>query len=275
MNILVLIPIYDITNAIEIIKNIIKYTNNAYIILHNNLNTHFTNEQLLENIQSEIPNDNKIFINPERLKMDNVHQQSPNSLWEILISNLHYSFEISDKISNWSYAIAMASNERFVRYGVERFLENSEKEAGYSTIPLGGFSEGNTKITHDKQLHWGETAEVWKYIIPYLDDFYYGQVDGAFLSRNMCKFLCNLPTVNYHNLDVTASIEKLLPSFIHKYTNKIGKSITYMDWINNLKITPEIIDNIRSSDNYRGIYSVKRVNMDDIELRQYINNLDF
>jgi len=278
MKIIFSVPIYDIENAIEVCKNVLKYVEHGYIVLHNNENSSFENKDLLDRIKQEIKQYQRIFVNSQRLRMDTPHQQSPNALWEILLSNLKYLFEITHLIGEWDYVINMMSNERLVRYGLDEYLQISDYDAGYTAIPLWGFGDGNTQITPEKRLHWGENLAVWKYIVPYINDFYYGQVDGAFLSKKICEYLIKIPNNDYHGLDITASVEKLLPTFIHDFTtkDKIGKSITYIDWHNELKITTGIIEDIRYSNKkeYSGIYSVKRVNMVDIELRNYIENMD-
>ena len=81
MKLLISIPVYELDNAIEIIHNVLKYTKDAYIIIHNNLNSNFENDKL-RNIS------NRVIINEERLSMSSPHYNSPYSLWDIIKSNI-------------------------------------------------------------------------------------------------------------------------------------------------------------------------------------------
>jgi hypothetical protein len=68
--------------------------------------------------------------------------------------------------------------------------------------------------------------------------------------------------------------EVIIPSFISNKTNNIGEIITYTDWKNKMIITKEIIDSILNESNTLShVFCVKRINMDNIEMRNYIKNL--
>ena len=79
MKLLISIPIYNLENAIEITENVMKYTN-SIIVLHNNSNTDFSNDTLIKSI------DSNIIVNENRLQMDSPHSNSPNSLYDIIVS---------------------------------------------------------------------------------------------------------------------------------------------------------------------------------------------
>jgi hypothetical protein len=44
MKLLISIPVYELDNAIEVINNVLKYTKDSYIIIHNNLHSNFSND---------------------------------------------------------------------------------------------------------------------------------------------------------------------------------------------------------------------------------------
>ena len=81
MKILISLPVYELDNAIEIINNVLKYTKNSYLVIHNNKNSNFSNDAL-RNISD------RVIINEERLPMSSPHHNSPYSLWDIIVSNI-------------------------------------------------------------------------------------------------------------------------------------------------------------------------------------------
>lgn len=127
MKLLISIPVYELDNTFEIIHNVLKYTKDSYIVIHNNLNSNFSND-ILRNISD------RVIINEERLQMDSPHSNSPNSLWDIIKSNIRASLHLE-----WSYIILLTSNTRFVVNGLEDYLSRTKYDAGYSIIPHRNF----------------------------------------------------------------------------------------------------------------------------------------
>jgi hypothetical protein len=127
MRLLISIPVYQLDNAIEVIHNVLKYTKDSYIVIHNNLHSNFSNDQL-KNISD------RVIINEERLPMNSPHYNSPYSLWDITVSNIKASLNL-----DWSYIILFTSNSRFVVSGLENYLEKYKYDAGFSVIPAFNF----------------------------------------------------------------------------------------------------------------------------------------
>jgi hypothetical protein len=155
MKILVSIPVYELDNAIEIIHNVLKYTNDSYLIIHNNLNSSFSNDDL-KNISD------RVIINEERLPMSSPHSNSPYSLWDITVSNIKACLHLE-----WSYIILLTSNTRFVVKGLENFLEKTNYDAGYSTIPAFNFKYDIDIIQDNKIL------SRCKELLPQCSNFFY------------------------------------------------------------------------------------------------------
>jgi hypothetical protein len=164
MKLLISIPVYELDNAIEIIHNVLKYTKDSYIILHNNLNSNFSNDAL-RNISD------RVIINEERLPMISPHSNSPNSLWDIIQSNIKAALHLE-----WSYIILLTSNTRFVVNGIEEFLEKSNYDAGYSVIPEFNFKY-NINIIQDNKI-----LSKCKELLPQCSKFFYdaGYSDNSF-----------------------------------------------------------------------------------------------
>jgi len=272
-----LVPVYEIENAIEICNNIFKFTVNSVIVLHNNGT--FSNEELENEINSRIGGD-RVVVNYERLKMLSPHYVLPDrrdfdhtiepiehankdpinliSLYEILRSNLRFAL----LFDGWTHAVHMTSNERFVRRGVEEYIKNYD--SGYSGIPLYGFDGINTEITKKRKPH-GDPFWLFKvYGITH-----YGQVDGTFFSRRFAQFLNkkDLPKYAYR---LICPSELFLPTQMHEFSDNIGKSITYMDFIKE-ELSIEDVKRVQSGE-IPEKFCVKRVNMSDTNLRMFINN---
>lgn len=84
--------------------------------------------------------------------------------------------------------------------------------------------------------------------------------------------ICSKPDLEYDkiNYKIYAAHEKAIPTIMRNFSNNIDdKGITYIDWDNEMAVTTIIIDNIRNG-NMPGVFSVKRVNMDNIDIRLYI-----
>ena len=155
MKLLISIPVYELENAIEIIHNVLKYTNDSYIVIHNNFYSNFSNDAL-RNIS------NRVIINEERLQMSSPHTNSPYSLWDIIKSNIKASLHLE-----WSYIILLTSNTRFVVNGIEDYLEKYKYDAGYSMIPHQHFNYDIDIIQDNKIL--SECKE----ILPQCSRFFY------------------------------------------------------------------------------------------------------
>ena len=234
-----------------------KYTNST-IILHNNLNTDFSNDMLKKIIHSNI------IINENRLQMDSPHSNSPNSLYDIIISNIEYTKDI-----DYDYIIFLTSNTRFIKKGIEEWFDSTSNDAGYSIIPSFGFVD-NAQI-NEMRFPWGIDTNICKQIID-LPNYYYANIDGGYMKKTMALEMCNYK-IKYPFM-LIAPQEVIIPSFISNKTNNIGEIITYTDWKNKMIITKEIIDSILNESNTLShVFCVKRINMDNIEMRNYIKNL--
>jgi hypothetical protein len=258
MKLLISIPIYNLENAIEITENVMKYTN-SIIVLHNNSNTDFSNDTLIKSI------DSNIIVNENRLQMDSPHSNSPNSLYDIIVSNIEYTKDI-----DYDYIIFLTSNTRFIKKGIEEWFESNTNHAGYSIIPSFGFVD-DCQI-NEIRFPWGIDLNICKQIIDF-PNYYYANVDGAYMKKDMALEMCNYK-INYPFM-LIAPQEVIVPSFISNKTTNIGEIITYTDWKNKMIITKEIIDTILNESNtsLSHVFCVKRINMDNIEMRNYIKSL--
>ena len=257
-----LVSIYQPENAVEFCKNILKYSKKSFVVIHNNCEN-FTNEELTRKLKDN-GCDERIFINPERLEMKTGHHPSPNSLWEVYMSCIKYALTIPD----WKYAVFMQSNERFVRTGVDEYFEKTDYDGGFSEIPEhpSGKFRGN-KFIKDSDY------ETYKKYMPQFDKLYYGQTEGSFVSRNIAEIMSKIPSMDYSKTSkLQAPHERFIPSFMYNYSDKIGNSITHVRWSENMEVKQEDIVAMRN-DAMPGMYCVKRVNMDDTTIREYINNL--
>ena len=108
---------------------------------------------------------------------------------------------------------------------------------------------------------------ICKKILPQCSRFYYGNVDGSFINREIALSFINYKCF-YSNHIIIAPQEIIIPTIIKEKTNKIGEVITYTDWNNNMIVTREIIDNVKNG-TFLGLFCVKRINMND-PLRDYI-----
>ena len=266
-----IVAVSDIDAAVEICQNITKFSKESIVVIHNNATSSFTNLNLEIKIREIIPGEcHRIFICHERLSMNNPHEPSPNSLFEIYKTCIC----MARKLGEWKYAVFTQSNERFVRKGVDEYLANCPYEGGISEIPdlVSGVFKGH-KMIKDVKIH-GEDFGIYKTLMPEYEQFYYGQTEGSFVSRNIADVLCSRAPIDYKSVShIQAPHEKIIPSIMHNFSENIGNSITYINWKNNLAVTKEIIEDIINN-KMDGIYCVKRVNMDSIEIRNYINNLE-
>ena len=155
MKILISIPVYELDNAIEIINNVLKYTKDSYLVIHNNLNSNFSNDAL-RNISD------RVIINEERLPMSSPHHNSPYSLWDVIVSNIKATQHLE-----WSYIVLLTSNTRFVVNGLEDYLEKYKFDAGYSIIPHQNFKYDIDIIQDNKIL--SECKE----LLPQCSNFFY------------------------------------------------------------------------------------------------------
>ena len=167
MKLLISVPVYQLDNAIEVIHNVLKYTKNSYIIIHNNLHSNFSNDQL-KNISD------RVIINEERLPMKDPHSNSPYSLWDIIVSNIKASLHL-----DWSYIILFTSNSRFVVSGLEDYLEKYKYDVGYSVIPVFNFKY-HIDIIQDNNV-----LSKCKESLPQCSDFFYDAGYSDILLNNV------------------------------------------------------------------------------------------
>lgn len=253
-----IIAIYELDNAVEICKNFLKFSNQSFIILHNNKNSQFSNATLQARLRDQIPESYRIHVNDIRLGMSTSQWPSPYSLYEIYKSCLSMAL----KLGKWKYAVFMQSNERLVRHGVDQYLADVNYDGGCFPTKL---------LSPDFTMH-GDKYEIYKKIMPEYDNFYQTQTEGAYVSRLLAATICSKPDLEYDkiNYKIYAAHEKAIPTIMRNFSNNIDdKGITYIDWDNEMAVTTIIIDNIRNG-NMPGFFSVKRVNMDNIDIRLYI-----
>lgn len=250
---MVSLPVYDLQNAVEVVRNIQTFTK-AVIVLHNNALSGFTNDDLRAAVGSDV------IINSERLAMECPHFNSPHSLWDITVSNIKACAHLP-----WNHIVLFTSNSRFVRRGVDEYLKKCPHASGISPIPAFGFDTDmlitDSRFPHDNDPRKCRTL---------LDApcYYYGNVDGAYLRRDVAKKLLSAKVT--YTESYIAPQEIIVPTICAPFSN--GSILTYTDWTSNMNVTPEIVYRIRMG-HFPDIFAVKRVNMDNHDLRKFICSL--
>ena len=236
--------VYQFKEGKDCLQNILDFSQ-GYVVAH--LNPMMPNATV-HKLKVEL-NNTRTFFNPERLLMKTPHKASPHSLLDIFVSNVKFSWFLS-----WKFVIHFTQNERIVRTGIDAFFASTLLRAGFTAIPRDGCEQ--TWVNHTCRPHHDTSAiydKLWSEL-PRPVAWRYGQVDGAFLRRDVTRAL------KYHSASYDTSIccpqEKFLPSIMPR---EVGVSITYINWNGDLRITCEDIQMVKKGE-MEGVFAVKRAN---------------
>lgn len=267
-----LIVYNDISIIREQIDNVKKYVDDVAIVIHLNQ----TSPTSFHDVWKLCKQYNDVILNETQLRMDSPHSPSPNSILDIIVSNFRYA----KRFYHFDYYVVNMSNERYVKHGLVDFLREKRPFVGMSCIPYHN-CENKMDIPELVGNHecnpWGRKNDIendpWlRSMLGTSNDVrvFYGQIDGSFYRKDMMDAFVEAFDIILFPQFHGQAMELYLPTFFNHMHVPIQHGITYFNWFG--EITKDIILRMRSDPDFKpNQFAVKRVNADDIEIREFIH----
>ena len=171
MKILVSIPVHEKPDVInDLILNIRKYVKNPVIVLH------ISDSFYSQYNENDIIHDDDVLINPEHLIT------SWGNIYTTHISNFRYA----KKSVEFDYILLQASNDMFVRNGIEEYI--AKYDAGFN----------RRIIWQDGSLWWPAACAVQDIALKKIMDYcgvtriVASQVEGSFYKKEVFEYIVNV-----------------------------------------------------------------------------------
>ncbi|MBB6182131.1 hypothetical protein [Pseudorhizobium flavum] len=222
-----------------------------------------------------------------------INPHSYPTQWSAGIMHTHISNFLYVIEANWDFdkIVLISSNELLVKHGLEDYVAR--------------FEIGSQMEVYDSSNDWGvfredflKSGSMQGYLSALgLPLFFGGQAEGQFASKALFLQIAKAFVANFPMGPIGFPIEEvILPTMAARsglIGVTVGMPITLCNYCNNLQITPQVVDQVRSA---RGalfarrvpralrsphigasvldsVFSVKRVPREDCELRRYIVSL--
>jgi len=204
------------------------------------------------------------------------------------VSNYLYALE---RGADFDRVVLISSNELLVKPGLSEYVSKYAMGSHVQIYDLaadwGGF---RTDVASDMSVR-NFVASLG------LTSYFAGQAEGQFYSNRIFARIARLFVENFPMAPCGFNSEEVIPPTVAASLSMAGVNyahpITFCDYCTAIKITPELIDQIRSGNGavyaqrvprsmrsphigvstFDGIFSVKRVPREECELRQYIRGL--
>lgn len=171
MKILVSIPVHEKPDVInDLILNIRKYVKNPVIVLH------ISDSFYSQYNENDIIHDNDVLINPEHLIT------SWGNIYTTHISNFRYA----KKSVEFDYILLQASNDMFVRNGIEEYI--AKYDAGFN----------RRIIWQDGSLWWPAACAIQDITLKKIMDYcgvtriVASQVEGSFYKKDIFEYIVSV-----------------------------------------------------------------------------------
>ena len=312
LKVVALIPLYlnmsddpqqrlQVDAATELLLNVQHFLGRRMVI-HQNAGA----EATLQNVSSIIGRHavlSDVIVNPSRLLMKHPSRASPHSLLDILLSN--YAAAKQRWGGSFSHCVHVTSNERFVRPGAAAHAV--QYDAGVSLIYIAKCTSDDGKpsplparlargacnfhnLTQEICNSDPLMQQVYARVGGSLPSCYSGQMDGAFLSRELVELAwSSFPSrlrPGHGNASLGAQFlspptELYAPSLIMnaRPRARIAPSLTWMNWSDfrgdmkqRLTVEPGDVEAVRAG-RWPGAFAVKRVQANNLALRAFIAGL--
>ena len=264
------IPVHEnqqiINNHIE---NILNYNPNSKIMLHVN--------KSFKTFDNNLTNYHNVFINSNRYN----YKHSKGLLW-IHVNNFLEAIRLD---IDFEYFIIISSNEMFIKYGLNLYIEDIKNGA-----QIVNFDLNNDWHNFHKNLENDETMiRLLKYIN--LDSFYGGQTEGQFYEKNNFKKISDIYIKIFGDNEIhNFETEEVITQTIFKSFNiSYGLPFTLQNYSNNIVFDEKNIENIRKNNfilennkikynlisphvnnGLSSIFSIKRVDRTFNNIRYYL-----
>ena len=270
------IPIHEKQDIVNnLIENILNYNPNSNIILHVNKSFKNFNPKL-----TVFPN---VYINSLSFN----YQYAKGLLW-IHINNFLEAIRLN---INFKYFIIISSNEMFIKYGLNNYIQ--EYKNGAQIV------EYNNNIKwHNFQKNIEKTVQMQNLLNDLkLNTFYGGQTEGQFYEKEIFQKIAYIYLKHYGTNELSSfETEEILSQTIFKSFNlNYTLPFTLQNYSNNIIFDESMINLIRSNEiiipknfindsllesphinnDCKSIFSIKRVDRSDNKLRRYLSNKGF
>jgi hypothetical protein len=269
------IPIHENQNIINNqIENILNFNPNSKIILHVNKNFNIFNNNLT--------NYKNVYINTKRFN----YIFAKGLLW-IHINNFLEAVSLN---IDFEYFIIISSNEMFIKYGLNKYIENSK-----NGLQIVEFNTNNKWHNFHKKI---EDDENIKNLLKdlNLNNFYGGQTEGQFYEKNIFKNIADIYLKYFGDKELCHfETEEIIPQTIFKSFNKsYSLPFTLQNYSNKIIYTEEYIKNLIDNkiiieNNYldntlyschtgndcSSIFSIKRVDRTFNNIRNFLSKQGF
>jgi len=244
MSILFSLPVHEEIDVIEDqIKNIFRFTEDAYIAIHISKSFECSPQFLKKLTEMK-----RVLVNPEQLTTS----WGTGCLVAVHISNFNYA----SNLVKVSHIAMLSSNVLFVAHGVCRYI-NKNIAGGWKTVvqekPSRVISNWRykEKVLNDPALK--EVMEKHK-----LTTIYLSIIEGSFYSSEIFKELIDiLGDSIYDERAIYPKEEVYFATAVAKHVKSLAKPFTWAEHVTGFPLSKKIVESIRHRDIY-SVYSASR-----------------
>jgi hypothetical protein len=269
------IPVHEeqdiINNQIE---NILNFNPNAKIILH--INKSFTNFDINKTSY------NNVYINSNRFN----YTFGKGLLW-IHINNFIEACNIG---INFKYIIILSSNEMFIKYGLNKYVNKHKNGLQIEKFDLNNDWHNFNKGLEKNPLIINLLKEI------NLNQFYGGQTEGQFYEKNVFNKIKDIYLKIFGNSELNnfETEEIVIQTIFKSFNLKYGLPITLQNYSNKIKFNEKIIEKLINNsyiiennkiknnlisphigENGSSIFSIKRIKRNFNNNRKYLSRKGF
>ncbi|MDM9645101.1 hypothetical protein [Rhizobium sp. S163] len=278
-NVLFSLPVHEMPAIVrDQIENINYFCPGATIVIHISAGAAALEDEFRR--QCDFPN---VLINPSSYET-----RWNEGIFHTHVSNYLYALERGvafDRI------VLLSSNELLVKPGLAEYMSK--------------FAMGSHVQIYDLAADWGgfrtdvaSDRSVRKFVASLgLTSYFAGQAEGQFFNERIFARIVRVFVENFPMAPCGFNSEEVIPPTVAASLSMAGVNyahpITFCDYSTAIRMTPELIDQIRAGkgavyaqrvprsmrsphigvSTFEGIFSVKRVPREDCELRRYVRGL--
>ncbi|MFL0976420.1 hypothetical protein ACJO1P_12555 [Vibrio parahaemolyticus] len=275
------------------IKNLNKYIPDCYVLLHIARDFYQHQGDAIEKSLNIFAN---VYINKTSLNTGYLD----GSVLASHLSNLRQAIDLE---LNYSYILLVGSNEMYVRYGLNDYIERYECSLGWSRDDNDQYDDGFGRALKDPLLckllnennikllkrapegtfysrELFENSPLYKFLLSdkyKIIMWFYNIKTLSFLRKKiftpLARILHKLKIFNPLSFMSYATEEFYIPSLMLSGGKRSSLPVCYMDWDKNLLVDIQTVNSVNSGRN-KGKFSVKRVERDiNDPVRKHINSL--